>query len=290
MWNTHMATMTINWWQRVRGSVGLFILVPLVACLTMACPLSPPKSRPDEAGATGTRVIEVPGRTQCILSRKCSIAPVPLHPVIQALVEPGSRVKKGQVLVKMDDDEAQADVRSKQALLESAKIGLKEARRYLAAAEEYVQKGALPEQRYHEIRVAALKAEQDERVAEAALDASKAELEHYQVTAQIEGVISSLDVHAGMVSRPGTTTWGEILDLREVNVRCELTLEQVNGLALGQSAEVRKSRTKEMFGIGRVVFVGIAVNKNNGLVPVLVRIPNEVERLRCGELVHVRLR
>ena len=32
---------------------------------------------------------------------------------------------------------------------------------------------------------------------------------------------------AGMVSRPGTSTWGEILDLSEIEVRCELTLDQV---------------------------------------------------------------
>jgi multidrug resistance efflux pump len=50
---------------------------------------------------------------------------VPLHPVVDVLVEPGSRVKKGQVLVKLDDDEAQADVRNKQALLANTKIALK---------------------------------------------------------------------------------------------------------------------------------------------------------------------
>ena len=31
-----------------------------------------------------------------------------------------------------------------------------------------------------------------------------------------------------MVSRPGTTVWGEILDLSEIDVRCELTAEQAD--------------------------------------------------------------
>jgi multidrug efflux pump subunit AcrA (membrane-fusion protein) len=146
----------------------------------------------------------------------------------------------------------------------------------------------LPDQRYHEIRVSYLKAEKDEQAAQAALDASKAELEHYDVSAQIEGVISWLEVHPGMVSRPGTTTWGEILDLPELDIRCELTQEQVVQVAVGQTVEVRKNGKMEVFETGRVVFVGITVDQKNGLVPVLVRLPNPEEELRCGALVQVR--
>jgi multidrug resistance efflux pump len=133
-----------------------------------------------------------------------------------------------------------------------------------------------------------LKAEGDKRAAKAALESARAELEHYQVTAQIDGVISWLEVHPGMVSRPGTTVWGEILDLREVDVRCELTLEQVERIAVGQSAEIRKRGRKDLFGIGRVINVGIAVDSKSESVPVLARLLNPDERLRCEEPVQVR--
>jgi RND family efflux transporter MFP subunit len=206
--------------------------------------------------------------------------------VVEVLVEPGSRVKKGQPLVKLDDDEPQADVRAKQAALENVELVLQEARRHLTVAERASE--AVPEKLYYEIRLAALKAEREERVAKAALDSAKAELEHYEVTAQIDGVVSRLEVHPGMVSRPGTTVWGEILDLRELDVRCELTFEQVERVAVGQTAEVRRNGQKEVFGTGRVVFVGITADKKNGLVPVLVRLPNPQERLRCEEPVQVR--
>jgi RND family efflux transporter MFP subunit len=213
---------------------------------------------------------------------------VPLHPVVEVLVEPGARVKKDQVLVRLDDDEPQADVRNKQAALDNARIALKEARRHLAATEPALKLGAMPEQRYYEIRVAALKAEKDEQSAQAALDAARAELEHYQVMAQIDGVVSWLEVHPGMVSRPGTTVWGEILDLRELDVRCELTLEQVERVAVGQTAEIRKLGRHDLFGTGRVIFVGIAADRRTGLVPVHVRLLNPQERLRCEEPVQVR--
>jgi RND family efflux transporter MFP subunit len=214
------------------------------------------------------------------------IAPVPLHPVTEVLVEPGSRVKRGQRLVRLDDDEARADVRAKQAVLESAQLALQEARRHFAAAER--ASAAVSEKLYHEIRLAAQKAERDERVAKAALESAQAELEHYVVTAPIGGVISWLDVHPGMVSRPGTTVWGEILDLSEIDVRCELTAEQADRVSVGQAAEVRPSGKKEGGVTGRVVFVGITADQGSGLVPVVVRLPNANGRLRCGVPVQVR--
>ena len=265
------------------------VLVVLTGCDPV--PNSPkpaaglPQGGPVPADAS---ILEVPGRTQYVPGRKGMIAPVPLHAVTEILVEPGSRVKRGQRLVKLDNDEPQADVRAKQAALESAQLALQEARRHFAAAERVP--AAVPEKLYHEIWLAAQKAERDERVAKAALESARAELEHYVVTAPIGGVVSWLDVHPGMVSRPGTTVWGEILDLREIDVRCDVTIGQADQVALGQAAEIRPIHSAQAAGTGRVVFIGIAADAQSGLVPVLVRLGNPQERLRYGVPVQVRFR
>jgi RND family efflux transporter MFP subunit len=267
------------------GCLGLAGVLTIVAGVrTTAAPPSTPTAGQVEA----TTPIEVDGRTQCLLTRRFVIAPVPLHPVTEVLVEPGARVTKDQKLVKLDDDEPQADVRARQAALDSAAVAVAEARRHLAAVDAMLPTGSLSEQRYHEARAAALKAEADERTAKAALDSAKAELEHYEVTSPIEGVVSWLKVHPGMVSRPGTSVWGEIVDLREIDVRCRLTIAQVERVVVGQAAEVRKKGHGEVFGTGRVVFVGVAADPATDLVPVHVRLANPGERLRCDEPVVVR--
>jgi multidrug resistance efflux pump len=108
------------------------------------------------------------------------------------------------------------------------------------------------------------------------------------VTALVDGVVSWLDVHPGMVSRPGATTWGEILDLSIIDVRCELTPDQADRVAIGQSAEVRRPGRNDVLGVAKVVFVGIAADKSSGLVSVTVRLPNPKGLLRCEAPVQVR--
>jgi multidrug resistance efflux pump len=129
-------------------------------------------------------------------------------------------------------------VRSRNAALESAEIALKEAGRHLAASKSAYDVGALPGADYHAARVGALKAEQDQRAAKTALEASEAELEHYSVTAPIDGVIAWLKVNPGTVARPGTAVWGEVIDLSEIGVECSLTPEQAERVAVDQKAEV----------------------------------------------------
>jgi RND family efflux transporter MFP subunit len=264
---------------------GSFLLfsVFLCGCDPTNSSAQPSVSAKAEAGAS----FDVEGRTQCLPGRKAVIAPTPLHPVVEVLVKPGDRVKKDQALVKLDDDEPQADVRNKKALLEAIGVTRKEAMRYLGALEKGYASGAVPEVTYHVARAAALKAEHDERAAKAAVESAEAELEHYTAVAGVDGVVAWLDVHVGSVSRPGTTVWGEILDLSEIDVRCMVSPDQADQVVLGQSAAVQSSSGKTSYGEGRVVLVGIAADHDTGRVPVIVRLPNSKGRLRCDVPVKV---
>jgi len=266
----------------------IFILVLTIGCTQPDSSTKNSPSRSTRGLVAGTPFIEIAGRTQCVPSKRGIIAPVPLHPVVEVLASLGDRVKKGQTLVKLDDDEPQADVRAKDAALSSARIALAEAQRYLTEVGKLHAQGATGEQSYHSARVAALKAEQDERAALAALESSKAELEHYVVVAPIDGVICRLEVHPGTVSRPGTTIWGEIMDLSEIDVRCELSPEQAERVTVGQSAAVQIPR-KDQWENGRVVFVGLSADTNTGRVQALIRLSNAKANLRCELPVVVRI-
>jgi membrane fusion protein, heavy metal efflux system len=245
-------------------------------------------AKKDQPAPTHHGPLQAPGRTEAVPSRKAIISAVPAEPVVEVAVAPGDRVKKGQTLVRLDDDEAKADVRAKEAALERARIELQESRRYLESAEALHKKGALSDHHIHETRVAALKAEADERQAQALLEGAKGELEHYTLQAPIDGVITRLDVSVGQTLRPTTKTWGEILDLSEIDVRCELTPEQADQIAVGHTAEVEAKGKGDARALGKVVYVGIAADQTSGLVPVVVRLANDKLGLGCAVQVTVR--
>jgi membrane fusion protein (multidrug efflux system) len=272
-----------------RGTVGFVALLAAVAIVGVVASGSSPGPAEKPAPAHESIVLEAWGRTQCVPKRKAILAPAaPPHPVTEVLVALGDRVKKSQPLIKLDDDEAQAELRAKQANWESAEAVLTEAKCRLEASAKGHVKGAVSEEHYHDIRTAAIKAEKDVQAAKAAHEGAKAELEHFLLTAPIDGVVDRLDVYPGTVARPGTAVWGEILDLSEIDVRCDLSTDQADQLTGQQGADVRVNGTRNFSGEGKVVFIGLSADKATGLVPVLVRLPNAEGRLRCGIAVQVR--
>jgi RND family efflux transporter MFP subunit len=218
-----------------------------------------------------------------MLSRRGIIASSILRPVVEVLVGPGDRVTKGQALVKLYDLEPRAKVRAREKDLRSIEAKAQYARRNLDIAERSRGTGAMPESVYNDVRAIALSNEAQVPAAEAELALAENELKLYTVTAAIDGEIAWLDVSPGTVTWPGSLIWGEIVDLRELDVRCELAPAQAERVAVGQPAEVWLDGKAEAAAKGKVVFVAKVANRNTGFVPIVVRVANAQERL-CAEL------
>jgi multidrug resistance efflux pump len=149
--------------------------------------------------------------------------------------------------------------------------------RAAAAYLEYLLKAPIPQE------IAQLEAQIAS--AQAELESVQAELEHYTLHAPIDGVVSWLSVSPGTVTRPGTAAWGEILDIRELDVRAEITAEQADSIDAARPATITMPGGEEVSA--PVVFIGPAADPQTGLIPVLVRVSNPLERLRAH--VNVRL-
>jgi multidrug resistance efflux pump len=216
-------------------------------------------------------------------------------------------------LARLKAEPRQHDIDEAEAALETYRVAARANKQLLERLQPAWDKGAISEQRYHDARADHDRAQSDARAAEArlkrlqkrpydqevaelsarvvgakeALRSAEAELEHYTVTAPIDGIVTSLDVVPGTVSRPGTTVWGEILDLSIIDVRCDVTPDQADQIAQGQQAEVMREGRSEVMK-GHVVNVGIAADRQTGKIPVLVRVKNPDTRLRSYIDVKVR--
>jgi len=233
--------------------------------------------------------LEVPGRTRCMLSRRGIIAAAVLRPVVEVLVQPGDRVKKGQALIKLFDLEPQAKVRAREQDLKSIQAKAQYSRRNLELADNSRGTGAIPQRSLNDLRAQAMSNDALVLAAEAELAHAQGELKLYTVSASIDGEFAWLDVSPGTVSWPGAMMWGEIIDLRELDVRCDLAPVLADQVAVGQTAEISLEGKVETVGTGKVVFVGKAADRNTGLVPVVIRMPNPHEQVRAEVAVKVRV-
>ncbi len=260
---------------------AVFALPAAVAASVPAAPAAPAQPVPRAP-------FEVAGRTRCPVARRGIIAAAILRPVVEVLVAPGDRVKKGQVLIKLFDLEPQAKIRAREKELRSIEARAEYSRRNLDLVEKSLHTGALPGTSYNDVRSTALYYESQKLAAEAELSLAQAELKLYTVTASIDGEVAWLDVSPGTVTWPGTLIWGEIVDLRELDVRCELSPVQAEQVVVGQSAEIRLDGQAEPAGTGKIVSVGKVADRNTGMVPVVVRMANAQERLPAEVAVKVR--
>ncbi len=272
----------MKWIALVAGG----LIVGVLAVCELASRAADAAAEPAETGRVPG--LEVPGRTRCLLGRRGIIASPILRPVVEVLVSAGDRVTRGQPLIKLYDLEPQAKVRARENDFKSIESKAKLTRRNLDLAERSRSTGALPETSYNEIRATALSNESQAKAAEAELALAQGELKLYTVTASIDGEIAWLDVSPGTVTWPGSLIWGEIVDVRELDVRCELTPVQAEQVAVGQSAEIWIDGKPEATGSGRIVMIGKAADRNTGFIPVVVRVANPQERLRVEVPVKVR--
>jgi len=191
--------------------------------------------------------------------------------------------------------------------LEKARFTLKTRKRDLQRMQGLWEKGAVPEKTCREARLAYEKAQIEERSAASRLQAqirqplgwqiaeakakvaeAKAELEaaeealqDFRLKARIAGVVTELRAGPGLTARPGTAVWGKIVDVSELDVRCDLAPGQARGLKVGQPARVRDESDPGAPLRGRVAVVGVVADPGTGRVPVLVRVANPDGRLFC---------
>jgi multidrug resistance efflux pump len=208
-----------------------------------------------------------------------------------------------------------AKVDEARALLEKAQAATESARKKAEMLAPLAKQGVVAEKNYNAARAEYEQAQAAERAArdkvtqerdtphqqqiwqeEAKLrsatadwERARSDLEDYTIKAPIAGVVSWLKARPGMISRPGTDPWGEVLDLSELDVRCRLPSPDLDRVAMGQPAEVFDEAGRHVIS-GKVVTIGVAADRQSERheVPVIVRIQNPEGRLRCYIPVKVR--
>lgn len=170
----------------------------------------------------------------------------------QVYVEEGQYVRQGQVLVQLNDDLLQADVRSQQAAVAQAEANLARETAELGRARELRERGFLSQASLDQ-------AVSEERSAKATLDQARAQLsatrtrlEQTRVRAPVAGLVSARSVTRGQIVQAGTELFRLVRDGR-VELDAQVPEAELRLVRAGQTATVTSDQAGTTTGSVRIV-------------------------------------
>ncbi len=195
--------------------------------------------------------------------------------VVQLRVKEGDRVKRGQLMLQLDDTQYRAAHRQAQAALASARARLREAETSLRVSDaNYERQRSLFQQKLlsqaewdaatsanEAARVAAATAREEVARAQASVESSADYLAKCRFLAPFDGVVSALNVEegetviTGTMNNPGSQIM-VVSDLSRMLVRAEVDETDVVDMELGQKARISVDAYPDTTFLGTVTSIG----------------------------------
>lgn len=220
--------------------------------------------------------------------------------VERVLVDRGSAVKEGQLLVSLNAPELLAQTAEAESRVETAESSRAEAEARLAATQATFERlkkaaetpGAIAgneliqaEKQVDAARASVRSAESAVRAARASLQATKQMEAYLKVTAPFSGVITERYVHPGALVGPGNGSAGALLELEQIS-----RLRVVVPVPESEAAAVRRG-TRVQFRVpafpgrtfnGTVARIGRSLDPKTRTMPVELEVANPRNELSPG--------
>lgn len=194
--------------------------------------------------------------------------------VVESNLSAGQRVEKGDLLVRLDDREAAADLK----VIESQ---LADARRQLERASRLRSNNSISQSQVDELRTSV-------DVAAAQRQAARIALENHRIVAPFSGVVGLSDLSIGAYVTPGTTlTTLDATDQMELNF--SVPERFIGQVSLGQLVRGTSPAYPDEPFQGELVELGSRISELSRSLPVRALIDNTDGRLRPGQFMSASL-
>ncbi|WED25672.1 efflux RND transporter periplasmic adaptor subunit [Vibrio sp. DW001] len=185
-------------------------------------------------------------------------------------VSANQKVKKGDLLVQLNDDKAKASI-------SEAKAYLRNEKRKLAEFERLAKKGAITQ-----TEIDAQKASVD--IANARLDAANAQLKDLNITAPFDGTVGFIDFSRGKMVNTGA----ELLTLDNLSsMRLDLQIPErfLSMLSTGMQVQASSNAWSATTFEGEVIGIDTRINSETLNLRARIRFDNAENKLKPGMLM-----
>jgi HlyD family secretion protein len=184
--------------------------------------------------------------------------------VAAVLVDVGTRVQKGQVLVRLSGDMLQAELASRQAALRSAEATAVNAAAALRRGQQVSTSGALSAADLDRLNAEQVAAQARVETAKVDLYTAELRVRYGTVTAPDSGTITSRTVSEGQVAQAGQEMM-RLLRQNRVEWRAEVPESQLSRIKVGQAVQVTAIDGSVLKGTVRAVAPTVQTNNRTGL-------------------------
>ncbi len=200
--------------------------------------------------------------------------------VSRIYVESGDRVRRGQLLAKIDESVLTPQVASLAAALDQARAEADLARAEYRRAESVQASGALSSEEIERRKSAAVSADAKVKLAAAQLAEMQARLGRTDVRAPADGTILTRTVEVGQTVTPGGSALFRLSEGGEVELRGQIAEQDMPLLKVGQKATVKLTGISRPFE-GQIRLLGAVIDPQTRLGSVRVALEPDVD-LRPG--------
>ncbi|TGN39481.1 efflux RND transporter periplasmic adaptor subunit [Marinobacter confluentis] len=194
--------------------------------------------------------------------------------VVEKNLNAGSRVVKGDLLLRLDDRQARAD-------LQVAEATLADAQRQLNRAQSLQANNSISQSQVDELRTAT-------DVARAQLASAQTRVDNHRIEAPFEGVVGLNDISLGAYLSAGTEV-ATLDSTQKMELSFAISEKFLGQVVLGQTVQGHSPAYPEEQFNGELVELGTRINELSRTLPVRALIDNPDGKLRPGQFMSASL-
>jgi RND family efflux transporter MFP subunit len=210
--------------------------------------------------------------------------------VVQATARPGEQVKKGALLVQLDDGVLRARLAAVRAAVAHQMLLLKEAKSELQRSEELYERTLLSDHDLDMARIALAGADSGYQRASAELVAAQRDMAHARVVAPFDGVVLQRHVQTGetLNGRFNAVPLYTLVATEERMVRLVVPASQAVGVTLGDELAMQAGERRYTGSVAAIAYPAAKVAASQVTIDILFS-PGKGEVPTIGEMVRVSL-
>lgn len=207
-----------------------------------------------------------------------NIVPKASGRISEVLVSVGDTVKEGQVLVRLESGEIQAQLRQAQAALATAKTAYDNAKVNLQRTQELYNEGAVSLQQLEQAKLNVESA--NPQSAQASVDLLQLQYDNTIIKSPINGQVSACNAVVGELA--GQSIIASVVNMNSVLLKTEVTEQRINDVQKDQEVAVAIGSAGSEPFTGVVTSIAPAANVQTMTYPLEITIANKDHKIKPG--------